>query len=132
MATIRNAALTVTTDRPQDQATVIVSCDVQFTEVEVNAMNLLGLRYTLHCQILNKEMLDEDSVLSYHHQSFPRVAGDGRRYERAVFESSVPVEILHDRMIGKDKLLARLKLKNEETGAETEERTEVVEVDLAA
>ncbi len=39
---------------------------------------------------------------------------------------------LHDRMIGRDKLLARLKLKNEETGAETEERTEVVEVDLAA
>ena len=67
-----------------------------------------------------------------HHQSFPRVAGDGRRYEHAVFESSVPMMTLHDRMIGRDKLLARLKLKNEETGAETEERTEVVEVDLAA
>ena len=72
MASISNAELMITTDRPQDRATIVVSCDVQFTEVEVNAMNLLGLEYTLHCQVLNKEVLDEDPVVSFHHTTFPR------------------------------------------------------------
>ncbi len=53
MATISNPTLTVNTNRPSDQASVVVSCDIQFTEVEVNAMNMLGLQYTLHCQVLN-------------------------------------------------------------------------------
>jgi hypothetical protein len=54
MATITSSELTVTTNRPDDRASVVVSCDVEFTEVEVNAMNMLGLRYTLTCQVLNK------------------------------------------------------------------------------
>src|SRR5262249_52647954 len=49
MASINNHGLTVTTNRPDDRASVIVSCDIEFTEVEVNAMNLLGLRHTLTC-----------------------------------------------------------------------------------
>ena len=47
VASINNAELAITTDRPQDRATLVVSCDVNFTEVEVNAMDILGLRYTL-------------------------------------------------------------------------------------
>ena len=39
---------------------------------------------------------------------------------------------LHERMIGKDKLLAEIKLKDEETGAEVVQRSEVIDVDLAA
>ena len=39
---------------------------------------------------------------------------------------------LHERLIGKDKLLAKLTLKNEETGAEDVRRTEVIAVDVAA
>src|SRR5262249_32370451 len=43
-----------------DRATVIVSCDIELADVEVNAMNLLGLQYTFSCQVLNKEMLNAD------------------------------------------------------------------------
>ena len=132
MATITNAELTITTNRPEDRASVVVTCDVEFTEVEVNAMNMLGLQYTLHCQVLNREMLDEEPVVSYHHQQFPRVAGMGRRYEHVTFDKYEPMYLLHDRLIGKDKLVAQLKLKNEETGAESVKRTEVIAVDLAA
>ena len=132
MATITNAELTVTTNRPEDRAAVVVTCDVEFTEVEVNAMNMLGLQYTLHCQVLNREMLDEEPVVSYHHQQFPRVAGMARRYEHVTFDKYEPMYLLHDRLIGKDKLVAQLKLKNEETGAENVQRTEVIAVDLAA
>ena len=132
MATITNAELTITTDRPQDRANVVVSCDVQFTEVEVNAMNMLGLQYTLHCKILNKEMLDEDPVESFHHQTFPRIPGGAMRYEHVVFDSSTAMSNLHESVFGKDKLVAELKLKNEETGATVVQRTEVIAADLAA
>jgi hypothetical protein len=119
MAAITNAALSITTDRPEDRANVVVSYDLQFTDVEVNAMNILGLPYTLHCSVLNKEMLDEDPVVSFQHQTFPRSPGGAMRYQ-------------HERVFGNDKLVAELKLKNEEVGAEVVQRTEVIEADLAA
>jgi hypothetical protein len=129
---ITNAELTIATNRPQDSAEVVVSCDLQFTEVEVNAMNTLGLQYTLHCRVLNKETLDEDAVETYHHQRFPRISGGATRHEHPVFDSSASMTRLHERLFGKDKLVAELKLKNEETGAEAVQRTEVIAVDLAA
>jgi len=132
MATITTAELTVTTHRPDDRASVIVSCDIAFTEVEVNAMNLLGLQYTLHCQVLNKDLLDLDPVLEYRYRTFPREQGEAGYFEHVVFDEYVPTDSLHDRLIGKDKLVAELRLKNEETGAEDVKRTEELAVDLAA
>jgi hypothetical protein len=132
MPTLSNASLSVNTNRPLDQATVRVGCDIEFTEVEVNAMNILNLRYTLRCKILNKELLDEDNVASFHHLSYPRTEGAARRFERAVFEKTERMEFLHDRLIGKDKLVAELRLKNEETAAEDVLRTDTIAIELAA
>jgi len=98
MPTISNAKLTVTTNRPEDRASVIVSCDVEFTEVEVNAMNVLGLQYTLHCQVLNRELLDEDPVVTYNPQPLPRLGGFARRYEHVTFGTYEPMYLLHDRL----------------------------------
>jgi hypothetical protein len=132
MATINNPELTVTTNRPADRASVVVSCDIEFTEVEVNAMNMLGLEYTLSCQVLNKDLLDEEPVLTYRQTSLPRLPGEGRRYEHVVFDSYEWMDALHDRLIGKDKLVAKLTLTNQETHAEVSARTETISVDLAA
>jgi hypothetical protein len=132
MPTINNPELTVTTNRPTDRAMVIVSCDVEFTEVEFNAMNLLGLEYTLRCKVLNKDLLDEDPVVTYSAHRFPIVRGEARRYEHVVFDTHQYMDSLHERLIGKDKLVAQLTLTNEETHAEVTARTEVIEVDLAA
>jgi hypothetical protein len=132
MASISGPELTVTTNRPDDRANVLVSCDVEFTNVEVNAMNLLGLQYTLTCQVLNKELLDEDPVLTYRAQHFPIVPGGAHRYEHVVFDTYEGMDSLHDRLIGKDKLVAKLSLTNEETKAEVSARTETISVDLAA
>jgi hypothetical protein len=132
MATINNPELTVTTDRPVDRASVIVGCDIEFTDVEVNAMNMLGLQYTLTCQVLNKDLLDEDPVITYRQQTFPRLPADGHRYEHVVFDSSEYMDALHERLIGKDKLVAKLTLTNQETHADVSARTEVIAVDLAA
>jgi hypothetical protein len=109
MATITNAALTITTDRPEDRAHVVVSCGVQFTEVEVNAMNMLGLQYTPHCQVLNREMLDEDPVVSFHHETLPRAPGGAMRYEHAVSDSSASMTTLHERLFGKEQAGGRAK-----------------------
>jgi hypothetical protein len=132
MATIKNPELTVTTDRPIDRASVIVTCDIEFTDVEVNAMNMLGLEYLLTCQVLNKELLDEDPVITYRQQTFPRLSGEGHRYEHVVFGSDEYMDTLHERLIGKDKLVAKLTLTNQETHADVSARTEVIAVDLAA
>ena len=94
-------------------------------------MDLLAFRYTLHCQVLNKELLDEDPVLSYHHHEFPRVAGEARRYEHVVFDATVPMYSMNERLFGEDKLVAQLKLKNEETHEEVVRRSEEIAVDLA-
>ena len=132
MATINHPELSITTDRPADRASVIVTCDIEFTDVEVNAMNMLGLEYTLTCQVLNKELLDEDPVITYRQQTFPRLPGEARRYEHVVFDSDEYMDALHERLIGKDKLLAKLTLTNQETHADVSARTEVIAVDLAA
>lgn len=131
MPTITNAQLAITTDRPQDRATVVVSCDIEFTEVEVNAMDLLGLQYSLHCQVLNKDLFGEDPVLSYHHRKFPRVPGEARRHEHVVFDTIVPMYTLNERLFGKDKLVAQLKLKNDETHEEVVRRTDAIAVDVS-
>jgi hypothetical protein len=132
MASINNPELTVTTDRPDDRAFVNVSCDIAFTDVEVNAMNILGLQYTLTCEVLNKEMLDEDLVVTYRAQRFPIVPGDARKYEHVVFDTHEYMDSLHERLIGKDKLVAKLTLTNDETKVDVTARTETIGVDLAA
>jgi hypothetical protein len=132
MPTISNAELAITTDRPENRATVVVTADLEFTEVEVNAMDMLGLRYTLDCQVLNKYLIDDDPMLTFHAHSYPREDGRAHRYEHAYFETSVPMDSLHERILGKDNLAAELKLKNEETGSVDTARTESIAVDLAA
>jgi hypothetical protein len=131
MPTISNAQLNVITHRPEDQASVSVTCDIAFTEVEVNAMNLLGLQYTLQCRVINKDVLDDYPVVTYPDITFPRGAVQAERYDRAIFADATPMNNLHERLIGKDKLVAELKLKNTETGEEVTLRTEIVDVDLA-
>jgi hypothetical protein len=132
MPTINNPELTVTTNRPVDRAAVIVTCDVDFTDVEVNAMNMLGLQYSLTCEVFNKELLDEDLVIPYAAQQFPIEPGHAHRSEHVVFDTHEYMDTLHERLIGKDQLLAKLTLTNEETHASVTAQTEVISVDLAA
>ena len=132
MPSIENVELTVSTDRPQDRASVTVSCDIDFTEVEVNAMDLLGLRYTLSCQVLNQYLLDEDAVVTYRARHYPPGDRSARAREHAVFYIDVPMETLHERLLGKDKLVAQLTLRNDETGSENVARTDEIAIDLAA
>lgn len=132
MSAINNPRLTVTTNRATGRASVVVSCEIEFTDVEVNAMNLLGLEYSLTCQVLNKDLLDEDPVITYNEKTFPLLPGEGRHHEHIVFDSYDRMDTLHNRLIGKDKLVAELHLRNQETQAKVTARTETIAVDLAA
>ena len=49
-----------------------------------------------------------------------------------MFDTTATMDNLHERLIGKDKLVAQLKLKDEETDEQEVKRTEVIAVDLAA
>lgn len=87
MAAINTPDLAVTTKRPVDWGSVLVTCDIEFTEVEVNAMNLLDMEYRLTGQVLNKDLLDEDPVITYRQLTFPRSPAT-RTLRTVVFESS--------------------------------------------
>jgi len=95
------------------------------------AMNLLGLQYTLTCEVFNKELLDDDLVITYGAQQFPTETGAAHRSEHVVFDTAEYMDTLHERPIGKDKLVAKLTLTNEETHAGVTAQTEVIAVDLA-
>jgi hypothetical protein len=132
MAAITDARLSVAIDVSRDKAALVVTCDVAFTEVEVNAMNVLGLQYTLQCRVHHKNRLEDDLVLQYRDLTFPRVAGEARPNERAEFDETVPQDNLHERYFGTYTLSAELRLRNGETGAEVSEWTEAVRIDRAA
>jgi hypothetical protein len=132
MPSITNIQMSITTHRPQNEALLIVTCGVEFTEVEVNAMNLLGLAYRLDCSVLNVELLDDDAVVTFEPYTFSRHSGGAHYYEGARFETTAPMYNLNERLIGKDKLVAKLTLTNEETKAEVVGRSDEIQVDLAA
>ena len=132
MPSIENVELTVGTDRPRDHASVVVRCDIEFTEVEVNAMNKLGLRYTLSCRVLNEYLLDEDPVVTYRDRHYPPEGAAARHHEHAAFYTDASMYSLHERLLGKDKLVAELTLRNDETGSQNVARTNEIAVDLAA
>src|SRR6266566_4674251 len=133
MPTIDDVELTIITDPPQNLATVAVSCNVEFSEFEVNSMNLLGLRYKLHCWVIENDIYmlpKDDPAVSFPHHNFPRLAGAAERYEHATFEAVVALSDLHEHDFGKEKLVAALKLQNEETGQWVVGRSQVVAIDL--
>jgi len=129
MASITNPELTITTHPFENRATVVATCDVQFTEFEVNAMTLLQLRYTVDCQVLNKDLRYEDTVIRYDSQDLPRLTGPVAT-EQVVFETVAAMSDLHEHIITNDQLVAELTLTNQETGEYDSKRTEVVTVDL--
>src|SRR6266700_71591 len=132
MASIKHPQPAITLDRPHDNATIVLSCDVEFTEFEVNAMNMLGVRYTLQCHLLDMDMLYPDSVVAFDRQEFPRVPGGATTHELAAFETNAAMSDLHWYVFGKDTLVAQLTLRNEETGVETVKRSDVLQADLTA
>jgi hypothetical protein len=129
---IRNPRLTVTPERAAGRATVRVTCDIWFTEFEVNAMNRLGLRYLLACQLVNRYFFYDRSVVTFLRQEFPRTAMPAVQQEHAVFETLAPLRDLHLFVSGDDTFVAELTLTNQETGGEVGARSHPVAVDLAA
>jgi hypothetical protein len=130
MATMHNTQLSVTTDRLDNLATLVASCDVDFTEFEVNAMTLLGLHYTVACQVLNRDLQYEDPVIRFSDQELPPVATEATQTEHVEFRSDSVMSDLHEHLFTKDQLVAEFTLTNMETGAAETLRSNVVAVDL--
>ncbi len=132
MATIHPPTLTIAPDEALDRATVRVESNVQFTDFEVNAMNKLGLGYTLQCRVINKDLWYESTVLVLDEVVLPRIAGAAAASEAVVCETVVALDALREHMFTRDELLAEVSLVDTETGAEQVVRSEMLSVDLAA
>jgi hypothetical protein len=130
VASIEHPLLQVSTNPFQNQATVIASCDVEFSDFEVNAMNVLGLRYTVECRVLNKDLQYEDTVLRYNRQDLPRDTQRARHSEHIVFETGAVMSDLHEHVFTRDQLVAEFTLTDHETEAAQVRRSAVLTVDL--
>ena len=131
MAQVSTPTLTVATDRPVDQAALTVACDIDFTEFEVNEMNILGLRYQVQCRIVDREMLNKNPVASFTPIALPRIAGNATTHDHILFSELDPMDDLHGpRLLGKDRLIAEVTLRNQETGEETTAKSDTLVVDL--
>ena len=131
MPAITNVVLTISTDTALDRARVVVNCDVELTQVEVNAMNILGLQYELSCRVLDKDALDNYPVVTFHNQVFPTVPAAGVTNEHALFDTVAVMTDLHEHVFGEDQLVAELTLTNTETGTQNVRRGDVIAVNLA-
>jgi len=132
MPTIIDPRLSIQVDKSAAVATVTVSCGLEFTDVEVRSMNLLGVQYTLECQLLNVEMPYPETVIYFIPQQFPLIRDGATGYEEPVFKASAPTKDLHLYIAGKDSLAAMLQLSNEDRGTVASKRTPSQLVDLGA
>ncbi len=120
--------------RLNHQETITVTCDIEFTDVEVNAMNLLHLRYSLQCQIFDKDFWERKPVAVLDEWTFPKITETTvSKNEHVVFNTDRPITDLHTHFLSNDQLQAELTLRNEETGqVEAVSRTDYISVDLVA
>ena len=130
MAVIEIPRLTVTTDPLLNQARVTASCDVRLTDFEVHAAMLLGLRFTLECRVLNRDIQWVDTVLRYDPVELPRDGSSASAIQPITFERVSTMSDLHEHLFTRDELIAEFTLTNQETGTAQVNRTEVLTVAL--
>jgi len=128
MPSLNNVVLAVTTVEPGDQITVTVEWNVAFSESDAHAMRELGQKYTLRCEVLRKELLEEIPVLAFGNRSFPPFT----REVHVEFQLTVPMNALHGRLVGQDELTARVTLVDRDTDWQIVQDSERVSLDLAA
>ena len=129
MAALHNIQLKVDTERWANQATIIATCDVEFTDFEVNAMKLLALRYAVGCQVLNRDLQYEDPVIRFDDQQLPSATA-ATPTEHVVFRSVNAMSDLHEHLFTRDELVAEFTLTNMETRENDVRRSNLVAVDL--
>src|SRR5262245_44529841 len=101
MASIENPRLAVGVDYVHELAMISVTCDVEFTDVEINAMDLLGLRYSMQCQLFSKDLWRMDPVAIFDERSFPGLLeAHATPREHVVFADERPMGELHTRFVG--------------------------------
>jgi len=130
MASIEHPQLQVSTDPLQNQARVVANCDIAFTDFEINAMDVLGLQYSIDCQVFNKDLQYEDTVLRYDRQNLPRGTQRAANAEHVVFDMVAVMSDLHEHVFTRDQLVAEFTLIDQETHAAQVIRSAVVRVDL--
>jgi hypothetical protein len=132
MATIIDPELSIQVDRGAAMANVTVTCGLEFTDFEVNSMNILGTHYTLECHLLNMEMLYPENVVNFVPMQFPRVRDGATGFESPVFTAAAPTRDLHLYIFGRDSLAGELRLTGADLDTVSVKRTPSVSVDLAA
>ena len=130
MATIVNCLLRIAPDPLDNQATIIATCDIEFTDFEMRAMSLLELHYAIDCRVLNKDLWYEAVVVDYDRQILPSADRGAQREDHVVFETVARMSNLHEHVVTRDQLVAEFTVTDLETDAQEVKRSAVVTADL--
>jgi len=132
MPSLNNVVLAVASTEPDDQITCTVNCDIEFSAADVHAMRELRQQYTLRCEIVRKELINEFPVLVYGDREFPPSTGEVAPHVDVEFQLTVPLNALHGGLVGRDDLTARVTLTDTDTGWDIVQYSEQVSIDLVA
>ena len=128
MASLSNAKLQIQVDLPQNKAKVAVSCNVNFTPLEMFLMQH-GLKFRLGCQIWGEDngqgaWIDpDDHLFNYASIFFPDATP--KSTELATFNTTVPISVLQEDS-GTDEIYGQLILRNLQTLVDVRKKTNVV------
>ena len=104
---------------------------MDFTDVELRAIQLLGLSYHVQCQLFDKDLWESRPVAIFDDWTLPRLTEmTVSKREHVVFNTDRPMTDLHTHFLTNDQLQPEVKLRNDETGEEVVARTDFVAVDL--
>lgn len=103
---------------------------MDFSQFEVNEMNILGLRYEVQCRVVDKGVVDEPAT-EFSSIVLPQGTGEAVPHHHVSFRTLESMSVLHGPpWIGKDQLVAEVTLRSVETGDEKTAESDVIAIDL--
>jgi hypothetical protein len=116
MASINDPKLEITPDDASRQAQVRVTCELHFTDQEIEVMRQTpnGLFYQLFCWLMGEDLGEEalinadDWLYSFETKSFPD--GPIDPVQAISFETTLGYNVLNEDIIGQDEIYAKFLL----------------------
>lgn len=116
MAAIQDPKLEIIPDDASRKAQVRVTCELQFTDQEIEAMNEHpnGLFYQLYCWLMGEDLGEQslinpdDFLYSFGTRRFPD--GPPNPTQTIAFETTLDYDVLNEDVIGQDEIYAKFML----------------------
>ena len=126
MASISNAQLVITRDRPKKLSKVKVTCNVHFSQLELCMMTACpdGRLFRLRCSLWGEDILFDDNLFTMANVNFYPDATPSA-LESAIFEVTLGDGVLNEDF-GRDEIYGKLVLTNISSNTSVVKKTNTV------